>query len=40
MHLALLGMGLGVGALCARAIRSVLMDCQMNEYKADKAPWC
>jgi len=34
--LALLGMMLGIGALFARSIRSVLMDCQMNKYESDQ----
>eukprot|EP00435_Cladocopium_sp_Y103_P014564 s1367_g3.t1 len=34
--LALLGMMLGIGALFARSIRSVLMDCQMNRYASDE----
>mmetsp|Transcript_86725 Transcript_86725/g.137592 ORF Transcript_86725/g.137592 Transcript_86725/m.137592 type:complete len:372 (+) Transcript_86725:77-1192(+) len=34
--LALLGMMLGIGALFARSIRSVLMDCQMNQYESDE----
>ncbi|CAL1169784.1 unnamed protein product [Cladocopium goreaui] len=34
--LALLGMSLGIGALFARSIRSVLMDCQMNQYESDQ----
>ncbi|CAE7697974.1 GONST5 [Symbiodinium sp. KB8] len=37
LSLAVFGMSLGVGALFARSVRSVLMDCQMNEYAADKA---
>jgi len=36
-QLAFLGMSLGVGALFARSIRSVLMDCQMNQYRNDEA---
>jgi len=35
--LAFFGMILGVGALFARSIRSVLMDCQMNRYQSDEA---
>ncbi|CAJ1393708.1 unnamed protein product [Effrenium voratum] len=36
LRVAVIGMVLGGGALIARAVRSVLMDCQMNEYAADK----
>eukprot|EP00435_Cladocopium_sp_Y103_P001380 s2109_g1.t1 len=34
--LALLGMMMGIGALFARSTRTVLMDCQMNQYGSDE----
>merc|ERR1719162_1785548 len=34
---AVLGIGLGILAMLARSVRSVLMDCQMNKYSADEA---
>jgi len=36
ISLAMLGIGLGVLAMIARSVRSVLMDCQMNKYSADE----